>query len=96
MVDYLLEWGAAIKGTGALRAAASKGRVDVMEILLRHRADLNEMEDTRDYDGPAGTALHVAAAHGHAEAVSWLTEKGADPTLRNCDGLTAEDLASRD
>lgn len=40
------------------------------------------------------TPLHVAASHGHLEMINLLLEHDADATLRNNDGLTAEELAS--
>lgn len=40
------------------------------------------------------TALHVAASHKHLEMVNLLLEYNVDTTLKNNDGLTAEELAS--
>lgn len=40
------------------------------------------------------TPLHVAASHGHLEIINLLLEYNVDTTLRNEDGLTAEELAS--
>jgi ankyrin repeat protein len=37
--------------------------------------------DTRYWAG--NTALHAAALMGHKEAVTFLLERGADPTLRD-------------
>lgn len=40
------------------------------------------------------TPLHVAASHGHLEMINLLLEHNLDTTLRNNDGLTAEDLST--
>jgi len=40
------------------------------------------------------TPLHVAASHGHLEIINLLLEYDADVTLKNNDGITAEELAS--
>ncbi|KAF2657956.1 ankyrin [Lophiostoma macrostomum CBS 122681] len=92
MVECMLQHGAIIAKSKAQRGAARFGRVDVLEVLLRYGADLNECSEVKDFDGPAGAALHVAAANGRAETVRWLVENGADPMMKNCDGLTPGDL----
>lgn len=40
------------------------------------------------------TPLHVAAGHGHLEMIDLLLKYGADTTLKNNDGFTAEGLSS--
>jgi ankyrin len=46
--------------------------------------------------GPVGrTALHVAAAAGDLELAQLLLEFGADTSLRDHDGLTAEEIARK-
>jgi len=40
------------------------------------------------------TPLHVAASHGHLEIINLLLEHNADITLKNNDGVTAQELAS--
>jgi ankyrin repeat protein len=94
MVECLLQHGAIITKSKAQRGAARFGRVDVLEALSRYGADLNECSEAKDDDGPAGTALHVAAANSRAEAVRWLVKNGADSMLENCNGITPRDLLS--
>lgn len=38
------------------------------------------------------TALHLLAANGNFQAVIWLLEKGADPTLMNADNRLASEM----
>jgi len=60
-----------------LLCAAALNRLDLMEELLSRGTDI----DTRHWDG--NTALHAAALMGHKEAVTFLLERGADPTIRD-------------
>jgi hypothetical protein len=96
MVRCLLNHGAVIKKSNALRGAAKYGRIDVLEVLLQYGADLDESSERKDQDGPAGTAFHVAAANGQAEAARWLMTHGASPALENRDGNTPGDLLAGD
>ncbi len=59
-----------------LLLAAAANRVDTLAALLAAGADVNE----RHRDGY--TALHAAAVLGHAEAVAFLLDRGADPHVR--------------
>ena len=61
--------------------------VDVARVLLAAGADVNRRcEHGR-------TALHMAAAWGHADMVGLLLANGADPTLAEDDGLTPPQVA---
>ena len=55
-----------------LAAAASRGRVSVVGLLLDRRADIDMA------GGKYGTALAAAAFHGRKDAVSLLLDRGAD------------------
>jgi ankyrin repeat protein len=59
-----------------LLLAAAANRIDTLAELLAAGADVNE----RHRDGY--TALHAAAVLGHAEAVAFLLDRGADPRVR--------------
>ena len=41
------------------------------------------------------TALHMAAAWGHLDVVRLLVESGADPAIRDDEGMTPAEIASR-
>ena len=57
-------------------------------MLLERNADVHQ----RRKNGQ--TALHQAAAQGHAECVRRLCNAGADPRAVDDDGRTAADLAA--
>lgn len=59
-----------------LLLAAAANRVDILAALLAAGADVNE------HHRGGYTALHAAAVLGHAEAVAFLLDRGADPHVR--------------
>lgn len=74
-------------GTTALHAAAGGRQERVVQLLVRHKADVIAR---RDYC--AETPLMDAAAVGHSQIVKFLLANGADPKQKNCDGEMAGDL----
>ena len=91
LVEYLVAKGANPRGTGdwtPLHAAASHGRTDTIQLLLRHGAAVNAAPS-------AGiTPLHVAAKSGHAQATALLLRHGANVNARQDDaGQTPLHLA---
>ncbi|HEY7667257.1 MAG TPA: ankyrin repeat domain-containing protein [Actinomycetota bacterium] len=90
----LLERGAEVEARGrgwmtgtALHSAAASRNADVVELLLRARAD----PDARQ--GGGWTPLHGAAHNGDARTVGLLLEAGADPAARNDEGRSVLELA---
>jgi uncharacterized protein len=63
-------------GWNALILAAGIGETEIVKILVRHNADL----DQQDNDGK--TALMMAAWHGYAEIVRVLIQHGANMDIR--------------
>ena len=76
-------------GWTPLHYAASGGHVEVLQLLLEHYAYI-------DAESPNGsTPLMMAAMYGSSAAVLTLLEAGADPTIKNAQGLTALDFAGK-
>ena len=76
-------------GWAPLHYASTKGHVEVIRLLLEEHAYI-------DASSPNGsTPLMMAAMYGTPAAVKLLLEAGADPMLKNDQGLTAVDFAQR-
>ncbi len=76
-------------GWAPLHYAATNGHLDVMNLLLEENAYI-------DATSPNGTTpLMMAAHYGTSSAVKLLLEAGADPMLKNSQGLSAIDFANR-
>ena len=89
LVKRLIQRGADINRPGwtPLHYAATKGHVGIIRILLEHHAYI-------DAESPNGTTpLMMAAYYGTPEATKLLLEEGADPLIKNQQGLTALDFA---
>ena len=102
MVELLLARGTVIKGTGALIAAAEKGNIAAVELLLKHGERtgdlaLEEIEEWGGYDDrkldDQGPALYKAAANGYLAIVELLVEKGADLMHGDRVGRSPADIA---
>jgi hypothetical protein len=79
-------------GWTALHYAASnatEASEDLVRLLLEHHAYIDAESPNRS------TPLMMAAHYGHPAVVKLLLEEGADPLLRNEQGLTAIDFARR-
>ncbi len=87
----LIERGADVNKTGwtPLHYAATGGHTAIVAMLLDAHAYI-------DAESPNGTTpLMMAAQYGTADAVRQLLEAGADASLKNQLGLTAQDFAFR-
>lgn len=68
---------------------ADAGSLSMTRLLLEHHAYI-------DAESPNGsTPLMMAAHYGHPSVVKLLLEEGADPLLKNQQGLSAIDFANR-
>ena len=72
---------------GPLHLAARGGRVEMLQFLAERGAVL-DCQDDDDMETP----LHLAAKFGYSAAVRKLISLGADRTIQNWDGRTAEEL----
>lgn len=89
--EQLIAKGADVNKTGwaPLHYAATRGHLAVMTLLLDQHAYI-------DAASPNGTTpLMMAAHYGTPPAVKLLLEAGADPMLKNAQGLSALNFAQR-
>ncbi len=68
-------------------SAVAGKHVEVVEILMKHGADVN-LKHQNDL-----TALHAAAANGHAQMVKMLVDNGANKSAKDSGGKTPADYA---
>ncbi|OXU24659.1 hypothetical protein TSAR_000170 [Trichomalopsis sarcophagae] len=92
-VEKLLEEGhpTAVRdncGWTPLHEASNHGFVDIVGVLIRHGADVNDPGGAMS-DGV--TALHDASANGHTAVIQLLLNSGADANLLTKTGDTALD-----
>src|SRR3954469_24515148 len=59
-----------------LSDAASAGRLDIVQMLVRMGVDVNEPANADSVPCPEGV-VYRAASEGHLEVVRWLLEQGA-------------------
>lgn len=90
----LIRRGAEVNKPGwtPLHYAASRAEpdsADMVRLLLEHHAYIDAESPNRS------TPLMLAAMYGNRDLVPLLLEEGADPSLRNDQGLTAVDFARR-
>ena len=91
LADRLIKKGADVNKTGwtPLHYAASGGHAELIGLLLENSAYI-------DAESPNGsTPLMMAAMYGSEASVKLLIQEGADPKLKNQQGLTALDFAQR-
>lgn len=93
VLRYLLDAGAGVGlkdrvGRTALMYASTGSSLITVQELLKHGAPVNEVDA-----GEHWSALMYAAAEGQHDIVKALLAKGADPTLLDDDGDTAQSFA---
>ncbi|XP_063039908.1 ankyrin repeat and EF-hand domain-containing protein 1 [Engraulis encrasicolus] len=75
------------KNMNAVHFAAEAGNLKILQLLSAYSADFNVMAN----DG--NTPLHLAAAGGFADCCRFLSQRGANPKVKNTDGMFAKQLA---
>ena len=75
--------------TTYLVTAAGNGSLDLVKLLLKHKAQVNQP------DGFKGTALMAAAGKGNQAIVELLLASGADARTKDDDGEDALTLAKK-
>lgn len=76
-------------GWTPLHYAASSGQLEIMKMLLEKYAFI-------DAQSPNGTTpLMMAAMYGSLDSVKLLLDEGADPLMKNQQGMTATQFAQR-
>ncbi|MBC7437406.1 MAG: ankyrin repeat domain-containing protein [Bdellovibrionales bacterium] len=91
MAQRLIKRDADVNKTGwtPLHYAATHAHLDVMRLLLENYAYIDAESPNKT------TPLMMAASYGTPDAVNLLLEAGADPSLKNTQGLSAIDFAQR-
>ena len=80
----------AIAGGGmTLQQAAEKNDVDAIKAIVSAGADVNGLKDDKEHRFGGCTALAVAVAHLHGDAVETLLASGADPSYKDGKGRAA-------
>ena len=90
LCELLIKKGADVNKTGwaPLHYAATNGQVEVIQLLLDENAYIDAASPN------STTPLMMAAHYGSESALKLLLEAGADPLLKNDQGLTAFDFAN--
>jgi hypothetical protein len=70
--------------------AVGKSNIDIIKELIEWRAININKQDNKGW-----TALMIAAKDGHADIVKLLLANGANPTIKNKNGITALDVSSQ-
>ncbi|GEM_PF-2401891 len=71
-----------------LNWAAMKNNLGIVKLLVKAGAKVNVQDEYMKL-----TPLHFSAFWGNVEMAKFLLESGADPSIENADGVTAQDLA---
>lgn len=95
IVLFLLEMGSLVDGhpggCGAtpLHRSAYAGHTSTCKLLIEAGASLDSLDSSF---GDYRTPMHKAASRGHLDTVRYFIEAGANATIRDSNGMSAEDM----
>lgn len=85
-----------MRGSGALRAAASEGKLDIVRLLLSKGADVDDLGDeSHPIHQMRISSLISAAAAGHEEVIMVLLQHGAKFDHVDRSGMSALEAAEK-
>lgn len=95
-ITMLLDRGAsvnhpALNDVTPIHRAAWNGGNDAIRLLVSRGADINSIDPHHNF-----TALHMAKCNGKPDTIELLISLGADITVRNMQGLTYDQMKSRE
>ncbi len=74
---------------GMISVSIREGDIKALRNLIEKRGiRVNDVVEPEEKNTP----LHIATQYGNAEICKLLMEKGADPSIRNRNGLTPTDI----
>lgn len=79
------------EGRNLLHIAARARQSNIVGLLLEHYSTIGRLDLVNSPDERGRTPLHDACRSGQLESVALLLKAGADPTIKDNDGLTPED-----
>lgn len=86
-VELLLDYGAKIRGSGALKGAVKMGQIDVVSLLLERGADVNDTAWIVNGEPNGQTPLRLARKRGYEDIVDILIAAGGTEELIPDDGF---------
>lgn len=95
-IRFLVERGALVKGSGALRESARTERYDAVQFLHEHGTDIDDIgDDSTNLRLSRQSTLIIAATRGNEQITRYLLQHGANIDYQDQSGQTAQVAAER-
>jgi ankyrin repeat protein len=103
ITKLLIHYGAKVPQSGALQTAVEANRVEILEVLLEHGADVNErlveiwdmmIDADEEVQHLSETPLHYGVRAKAYEATAWLLQHGADKSIHDARNKSPADYAA--